>query len=419
MIDKQWKLFMFAAIMAFSSISVAQDFSQEAGISKVPNTGFYKIQLAPALVSALNDQVGDIRVYDAENKELPYLLEFERPLSQTEYFVEYRIIEKTEQTSWPYYTRIVVHNPDKNKISNIHLLIKNSDVSKSLKLSGSDDAKNWYVIKDNYRFHSMFSDRETSVIKIIDFPLSNYEFYEILIDDWKNNPVNILKAGFFNTSVEKGKYSVINGFEISQLELPEDKQSLIKISFAAPCLINKIQFKIEGPEFYHRNADIQVKDSTLDKRKKSNYFFRTVSSVTLSSNSDNIFYFDKISADHLFVRVNNHDNEPIKIIDAHIEQLNHYLVCRLDSGTEYKIRFGNPQVQSPVYDIRFFKDRIPAEIPVIHTGDIKHLTKNIDPKDSFFHLDRKIIWIAIIVVIVILLYMISRMLKEMKTDKNS
>lgn len=416
---KPLKVFLFGLMLVLSSKSVAQDFSKEAGVPVVFNTGFFKIQLATTLVSALNEQMGDIRVYDAENKEVPYLFEFEKPLSQTEYFVEYRIIEKIEQTSWPYYTRIVIRNPDKNNISNIHLIIKNSDVSKTLKLSGSDDARSWYVIKDNYRFQSMYSDRETSVIKIIDFPLSNYEFYEILIDDWKNNPVNILKAGFFNTSVEKGKYSAINGFEISQLELPKDKQSLVKISFASPCLINKIQFKIEGPEFYHRNADIQVKDSTLDKRKKSNYFFRTVSSVTLSSNSDNIFYFDKVSADHLFVRVHNHDNEPIKIKDAHIEQLNHYLVCRLDSGTEYTIRFGNPQVQSPVYDIRFFKDRIPAEIPVIHTGDIKHLAKNIDPKDSFFHLDRKIIWIAIIVVIVILLYMISRMLKEMKTDKNS
>jgi len=72
----------------------------------------------------------------------------------------------------------------------------------------------------------LYSDYETSVIKIIDFPASNYEYYEILIDDWKSNPINVLKAGFYNISVEKGKYSPVEEPQISQIDLKEEKQSL-------------------------------------------------------------------------------------------------------------------------------------------------------------------------------------------------
>ncbi|MFN8255132.1 MAG: hypothetical protein U0W24_05550 [Bacteroidales bacterium] len=233
----------------FSWNSFAQDFTWQADIPRVGSDSYYKIHLKPAVVSKLMNNFSDIRVFDENNNEIPYITEIEKPFESRDYFVEYKIIEKAEIKSWPFYTRLVIHNPGKNNISNIQLVIRNSDVKKTLKLSGSDDKVNWYSIRDGYRFQSLYSDNETSIIKILDFPVSNYEYYEIRIDDLKNNPLNIVKAGFYNTAIEKGKYTAVDTPSVSQTDIKDKKESLIKIEFPELTTLNKISLKFAGGIF--------------------------------------------------------------------------------------------------------------------------------------------------------------------------
>ncbi len=419
--DSMWKLKMLRiALVCVSIITIwqsnAQEFAWRASVTGINSDGFSRILLSPEIISKLKNDFEDIRMYDSENKEIPYIFESERPIEYNDYFVEYKIIEKTEQTQWPYYTRLVIHNPKKNDISNIQLVIRNSDVSKSLKLSGSDDNKSWYSIKDGYRFHSMYSDETTSVIKIIDFPVSNYEYYEVLIDDWKNNPINIVKAGYFNTSVEKGKYTNTVEPEISQLELKKEKQSLVKIVFPEKTRLNKITFKVEGPDFYYREAELQIRDSSLNKRKQYEFNFQTISSIVISSNNLNTWYFDNLNTDVIYLRINNFDDAPIKIQSVEAEQLNHYLVCKLEKSKKYTLKFGNQNLETANYDLKYFKDKIPKTIPIIKTSDIKSLSIS-DKAQNGFVLDKRFIWAAIILVAVFLVYMITRMLKDMKSQK--
>ena len=416
-----WKFRIWRiALVCFSILSVwqikGQEFDWQASVLGVNTDGFNRILLSPEIISKLKDDYSDIRLFDASNKEIPYIFESEQPIQYQDYFVEYKIIEKTEQTDWPYYTRLVIHNPKKTEITNIQLIIRNSDVSKSLKLSGSDDNKSWYSIKDGYRFHSMYSDESTSVIKIIDFPVSNYEYYEVLIDDWKNNPINIVKAGYFNTSVEKGKYSSTAKSEISQLELKKERQSLVKIVFPEKTRINKITFNIQGPDFYYREAEIQVRDSLLNKRKQYELNFHTLLSVVISSNSTNTWYFDELYTDVIYLRINNFDDEPIIIQSVEAEQLNHYLVSKLEKSKNYTLKFGNRDLSVANYDLKYFKEKIPKTIPLLKTVDIKWLKADIVKKDGFV-MDKRFIWAAIILVAIFLVYMIAKMLKDMKTPK--
>ena len=410
---------LFILFGGYSFNVAAQNFNFSSSLEEINSDGFYRVQLTPEIVSKLKHDFSDIRIFDKKENEVPYILEEEKPYSENDYFVEYEIVEKIEQKSWPYYTRIVLQNPAKNKISNINLVIKNSDVSKSLKLSGSDDNVNWYVIKDSYRFHAMYSDSETSVIQIIDFPLSNYEYYEILIDDWKNNPVNILKAGYFNTSIEKGKYNKTENPEISQLEVKENKETLVKIKFTEDQLLNKITLKIDGPDFYYRNAELQILDSVRDKRNELRAYFRTVNNLILSSNSSNTFYFDSLWAKELYLRIKNQDNQPVKIIFFDGEQLNHYLICKLHKEDNYRLMFGNSKLIAPEYDIKYFLNQIPKDIKTLGFGKIEKAGKTEMKSSDGLHLNVKIIWLAIVVVIIFLVYMVIRMLREVKNEKET
>jgi len=397
----------------------AQDFNWQGKIDPASSDGFYKVLISPDIAAKSENDFGDIRIYSSDNKEIPYIFESEKPLTYSDYFVEYKIVEKKEQTEWPYYTRIVLHNPKRTKISNIQLIIRNSDVTKSLKLSGSDDNKNWYVIKDGYRFHSMYSDETTAVIKIIDFPLSNYEYYEILIDDWKNNPIKVLKAGYFNTSVDEGKYTSINAPEISQLEIKDEKQTLVKVVYPEKYNFDKISVEIDGPEFYYRNAEIQVRDSALNKRKEYDYFFRTVADVALNSSSSNTWYFDNLKTNTFYFRIHNNDDTPLNVIGIDAGQLNHYLICKLEKSGNYLLKFGNNETAAPVYDLKYFKDQIPKNAPILKVADIKRLNGEEKTEPKGLYLNNAFIWVAIVAVVVLLLYMVTRMMKDMKAEKNT
>jgi hypothetical protein len=407
------KRILFIAFF-YGNTVYSQEFKWKSAVEQPSESGFHKIVLSPVIVSKLNVQLTDIRLFDNIGTEIPYLLKSEKPLTFKDYFVEYKIVEKKEVASWPYQTRIVLHNPSKNKISNIYLIIKNSDVSKSLKLSGSDDKQKWYIIKDNYRFQAMYSDFETSVIRILDFPLSNYEYYEILIDDWKNNPINIVKAGYFNTAVETGKYSTMSGFELIQEELPGEKQSFIRIRFDNIQLINRLTLKVDGPDFYYRKAQIQIKDSIADKRKKYKLYYSTLQDAIISSNSSNTFYFDNVWTKELYIRVNNHDDSPLKFNGAEIGQLSNYLVCQLEPSKSYTLKFGQTDLKAPFYDITYLSNKIPDQIETLTTLDPVLLKSDGEKHRNGLHIDKKYIWIAIIAVSVFLVFMISKMLKDMK-----
>ncbi|MBN1250876.1 MAG: hypothetical protein JXR51_07265 [Bacteroidales bacterium] len=405
-------------IFLFSQISLfAQDFVWQAKVGLVSQNSYQKINLNPSIISKMENGFDDIRIYDSKNIEVPYILESENLVNKSDYFIEYEIVSKENINKWPYYTRLIIHNPYKNNITKFYLVIKNSDVTKSLKLSGSDDKSNWYIIKDNYQFQSVYSNQNTSEIEIMNFPKSNYEYFEILIDDWKNNPINILKAGYFDSSYEEGKFSKIEAPIIIQEELSADKQSLVKIQYAYNQLINKLSVDIPTSDFYFRKAEIQIKDSIIYKKKKPEIYYRTIKEITLSSNSSNTFYLDNFKTKEFYLRIYNKDNKALKIDSVNAYQLNNYLICKLEKRGSYILKFGDKNTPKAEYDLAYFINDIPTDIPNIDCSNVEKISSAIMQKEAGVKISKTYIWLAIFLVISFLAYMTFKMLKDMKKEQ--
>jgi hypothetical protein len=413
------KILLFITIIWLSSNVSAQDWHWQADLDDIAKDGFYKINISPEIVSASENNNGDIRIYDASDNEIPFIIDKEQSVNLKEFFVEYKIITNETQRKWPYYSQIIIHNPKKNEISNFQFIIRNADVSKNLKLSGSDDAAHWYVIKDKYRFRSIYNDESTSVIKILNFPNSNYEYFEILIDDWRDNPINIQKAGYFDTAVEEGKYAVITKPVVEQKEIKEEKHSLIKVNFPTKQLINKIHLKIEGAEFYHREAEILVKDSTVYKKKEPEYFYRTVHSFIISSNSLNNIYFTDFDTKEFFIRIQNYDNQPIKVSEINVWQLKHYLVAKLKKNKKYFVRTGDIELMGPEYDLKYFKNEIPKKLNSVSTKKIVNISEKEQAKQEGLQVNKLVVWLVIGGIALLLIYFTSKMMKDMGSRKGN
>jgi len=112
--------------------------------------------------------------------------------------------------------------------------------------------------------------------------------------------------------------------------------------------------------------------------------------------------------------IDNQDSPPLQIKHIRFYLLNTYLVASLQKGQAYYLQFGDAKTKAPAYDLSYFKDNIPPQLPVIAPGEINTLTSPDETQSATFFRNKNIIWAAIILVIGLLGFMTYQMLQETK-----
>ena len=269
------------------------------------------------------------------------------------------------------------------------------------------------MIKDNYAYNSIPGTQNTSEIRVLNFPMSNYEYYELLIDDYYDKPINIIRAGYYNRVKEKGKYTLLENtaYQTSQ----QKDETVIKIPLNGK-YADRITFEIAAPRYYLRHARLYTKATTKYKKKVRTHEY-TVKHVHLVSNSGNSFAIDNINADTLFVNIKNLDDAPLEIGKINLYQLNKYLLAELNGG-EYYLMYGNKKATKPNYDIKYFTDSIPRHVQTIGTKPAQYIAKPAHVTESNnFNMSTVWLWIIILSVAALLFYMSVKMINDNK--KNS
>jgi hypothetical protein len=349
---------------------------------------------------------------DAKHKEVPYILQKATPKPDSVFFREYKIFSLNIADK---HTTLVLQNPNKATIDNIELIIKNADVTKVLRLSGSDDMKQWYVIDNDYYISDVYSNTSTAVVKIVDFPKSDYTYFKIEIPDYKSPPINILKAGYYDTHKEYATYTELPAARINQVDSVQDKNSYVRLKFDEPQRIDKLSIQIQGPHYYYRNCYIGQLTEEKNKNGSVKKYLQTLSeNFTLSTNGNNTINIPAITTGELYLVINNDDNPPLKITAVKSFQITNTLLAYLPKGNSYIVAFGNKRASSPTYDLANFKDSI-SSVKTISVGNILAITKNeVEAKagNTLFG-NKAIIWIALVLVLLLLGLMSVRMIKDM------
>jgi hypothetical protein len=391
----------------------AQSFEWKAAIQKPDSSGFHRILLTPEIISKLGIQLHDIRIYDdATNKEVPYVMRTEEPIQSKQLFKEYPIIEKRSEKNK--FTYLVLSNEKQTKISNISLVIKNADVLKELTLSGSDNKIDWFVLKDKFTITNINNPTETSEIKILDFPLSNYTYYQVKISDKKSAPLNIIKAGYYDFNTEYGKYVEVPGATLVQTDSASEKKTYIKIKYSANYIIDRLSFSFSGTPYFLRHATLFEKQKMKVKRKKTETYYAPLASFDISSTDFNSILLSTVKANDLLLVIENEDNPPLTLQKINAYQLNRQLVAWLENEKSYTLFMGNEKVGEPVYDLGYFENKIPVQIPLLNVTLIESSQSTSQSFELSWFTQKRIIWIALTGVIILLGVMTMRLVKDMK-----
>ena len=420
---------LFLNMLACGVVLHAQHFRWEAPVMPADSTGYTRILLQPEVTSGMHASFADVRIYDMDSVEIPYLGVLDRVVKGTQRFVEYPVTDKHES---PGHSWITVENPlyKTDPLNHLVLEVNNTDVKREMSLSGSYDGVNWYAVKDEFyfSFHETYRDNKETTTRLVqfDFPNSDYRYFRFNFNNWGDwwighrAPVFVVRAGILiktNTASVKDNWLEVPAPAITQTENVQQKTSEVHMLFTDEHFVDHIRFTLSttnpnGKFFRGARLYAITEDSINGKRVQQE---RLLSSAILSADALNEMNVGG-KVKHLLLRIVNEDDQPVRVDAAQAIQVKHYLLAYLEKDKRYVLRFGNDTVYAPKYDLRYQEDSLVTyELPVVTTGArIARAPQAPEVEAYSLWKDRRLIWAAFAVVVALLGWMSVKMLREMK-----
>jgi hypothetical protein len=254
---------------AFFGILHAEEFKISSQTEPVQKTGYYKIVVPPEIIGISASGYQDIRLFDKNGREIPYIFREEKPYSSISGFQEYDILENQHHSNKKL-SRVVIHNKRKEVLSGLILVIRNSDIDKEITLRGSDNNSEWFIIRKVFPEKTGAFSATASLFQI-GFPDSNYEYLELTTNDKKTDPVQFLKVGYFDSKIIRGLYAEVPVAGFSQTD-SSNKKTYIKVYFSRRYEVSMFMAGFTGPEFYRREAKLGIPLEIDGKRKVDDFF---------------------------------------------------------------------------------------------------------------------------------------------------
>ncbi len=394
------KLFLLYVLFFGSmfSASAQTGFKYQAVLDKVDSTGFYKINLGPALVGKSNDDLSDIRLADAKGNFVPYVTEGSLPGVEKLQFINFKSVAANSPTDTG--TSFVVENTTKKPVSTLWVKLQNTAVSRTVNLSGSDDLKNWYAIEENVPLQQAVANSDGTYFQSLSFPASGYRYLKLLVNDKHKTPVKFLQAGNYFTQASHTFYWPVTSVSVSRKET--HNTTTITLSLNGRYELDFLHLAVSAPKYFKRNVNVFTFD-------KSGRHWVINADLTSAKNGD---IFLSASTNKLELQIDNGDNAPLTIDSIKVFQVNHYIVSYLEKGQQYKILTGDTSAKAPEYDLKFFTDSI-RNVKELNAGAVMKnaaYTVPVTKKQS----DRTyLIWGAVIVALLALSLLTWKMVTEL------
>ncbi len=403
-------LFVIITVLIFN-IGKAQHYSYRADIDTVKASGFYKIFLSPDISAKLQQNFPDIRIIDKNNNEIPFL--YGSDYMQIENILRKELnIVKNKHKLFKRITDLIVELDSIINIDGFILEVSNKNIKNKLKIAGSFDKKTWYEIKKRFSLQLIYTDSATTELHITNIPTTAFKYYRFIFSDYKNESVEILKAfSIINNELEK-KYFELPKPVITHKDTLD--KTLIDLIFDDTYFIDKISFTIHGSEYYFRSAKIyKAKDKTRHNGGVL-YFDDIEKDFFLGSNRNNTIILPRFKTSHLKMQISNKDNQPIRIVDVKAYQQKNYIITYLRPDMQYKLKFGSSSADFPVYDLTYFKENIPYNIPELKILNIKQVyyEDKLIIKKKIWSIPPFYLWIAITVIGGVLIFLTTRLFIE-------
>lgn len=370
-----------------------------ATVPPVEEDAFYGIDLPYTVLGGASRDLADIRIWDNKGKEVAWFLREDIESKNSNEFITL----PAKITLLPRKTEVLI-TADAKPYSSFLLKIKNADVDKEGVLLGSNNGTKWFAVKDNFQLNKVSSPDQTESLIGLSFPLSDYKFYKLSLNDFLSAPLNIVGVGW-NKAESYNKQNMLKVPLTASRIKTEGKKTTIELVLPFKFDVERLDFYISSPKYFRRSLALSTSLGEAPTAILSDAG-GCPQSVSMSSYDDT-----------LRLSVYNGDDRALTIdsIKAYVRKYS--VIAELKKGVAYTLTYGDSKAKYPQYDLSF-SNRVPKNISHVVIGGVERIpavdiaaSSQEKPSAWLIFLKTYGLWIIIVVVIVQILWMVRKMLK--------
>ena len=317
---------------------------------------WHHIELPHTIYQHIKSDFSDIRILGTDKAgktiEVPYVLASMTDLQQQE-AITFDIFNQVKQDSFYYFTLRVKGKPQ--QLNFIQLDFENQNFDWEVSLEGSEHMKKWFQITEHQRLVSIANQHTNYRFTDLHFPSAEYNFYRLKI---KSNEPPILKNALIEAPYAQKpllRPYPIKNFSVKNDSIPQYSIVTINLPYLLP--VSSVELVIADSLDYKRQMSIHA------FKVMYRAFEEELFSDFISSDEKAHFDFPNTLTNRLILRIQNGDNSPLNIKNVIVKGNPYQLFARFPQAGNYALYYGNYKLQSPDYDIAYFKEKIPNNIP--------------------------------------------------------
>ncbi|MBN2426040.1 MAG: DUF3999 family protein [Calditrichaceae bacterium] len=386
-----------------------EDYSYRRNIEGIGNE-WHRILLPNDLLRKASEDLSDIRILaiteNSDTVEAPYLLKITEDVIQNT-DIPFSIINRSKKNGEYFYTFEI---SSQKPVNRIELNFAETNFDRMITLEGSHDQAEWFTILENYRILSIRNELTDYKFCTLSFPEVQYRYLRLHFRSADKPQLN--SAVISEQKVTEGLYQSFNVVAIETNQDREAKQTIVKADLGEYVPVSRLKIFVKNDYDYYRPVTIKYLADSSQTPKGWKYYYRTITSGYLSSLEENIFKFNSKQLSKLEILVSNYDNAPLIVDSVQVRGNYFQLTARFPQAEKYYLLYGNHDTRPPVYDIGYFKDKIPADLTSLSLGDEQKLVKGalVEPEPLFKN--PLWLWAIIILIIVILGWFTLKMLYQ-------
>lgn len=293
--------------------------------------GLHAISLSPELVGASRSDMGDIRLLDSAGRAVPYLIREVVEPSRPDRFEPYTLLRNE---ALRYRTVLELERPAEQELEELHIWIRPTQVQKHVRVTGSDDRHDWFMVKDDHVVAQGAHGDPPHQLLLVVIPRSDYRYLRITLNDSLTPPMNVLGVGrFTDGSSRDPRFTVPEPLQFVQVD--SGGASLLRIARSRPLLIERIGFAVADTGAYRRNGRIRTWKREVAGRGRKRHTVRYEEhrgSFVLASDEVHRTDIEPFRADSLEIMIDNGDDHPLRITGLWAASRQYVMLAHLDPG---------------------------------------------------------------------------------------
>ncbi len=380
---------LLAALLLGAALH-AQQPAWRASLGPVERSGLYVVRLTPEVVGRSKPTLDDVRIVAPDTALVPYVARIAHAQLSRAVTVPFAML-RNERVGRS--TVVELEVPAGTLVDGLSLNIRNAEVAKSARITGSDDRRRWYMVKDEHL--GLSGGGDTRSLRWLDLPLSDHRYYRIELNDSLTAPVQVLSVGHTLQARSEGRYEPITTARWDRVD--EDGRTLIRITADHPLVVDRVHFEVADTTPWRRSWTLSTtrqEQRKVRRRTELHRWTEELGNGTIASYGRPVIPGPGKAVDTLFLTIENGDDRPLRITVIEALQLERVLLTNLEAGIPYVLTTGDPAAMPPRFDLAHFQDSLPAPEDTLMVGSLTAAPRTAAGKP--FDVARAWVWAAML-----------------------